>query len=158
MSSKPAPASPRYEALIQLLRTAESLWNASRVFFSRWELGPSQFNVLHLLHQHPDGCAQSELSRELIMHRSNITGLVDRLEERRLVRRVDSTTDRRAWRVQLTPAGQKLMRDILPHYHRAAEEVWGKLSPRRAQELVAQLEQVSAQAEAIATRSTGKVH
>ena len=34
---------------MQLLRTAESLWNASRVFFTRWGLSPSQFNVLNLV-------------------------------------------------------------------------------------------------------------
>src|SRR5439155_27087571 len=35
---------PRYRALLQLLRTAETLWNSSRLFFVRWELSPSQFN------------------------------------------------------------------------------------------------------------------
>ena len=156
MQSKPTPSAARYEALLQLLRTAETLWNASRGFFSQWDLGPSQFNVLNVLQQHSDGCTQSELSRFLIMHRSNVTGLVDRLEKRGLVRRADSATDRRAWRVTLTAAGQKLVREILPHYHRAAEEVWGKVSARRAQQLVAELELVSANAEAIAARAARK--
>src|ERR1700733_10022948 len=95
---------PRYQALIELLRTAETLWNASRAFFARWDLSPSQFNVLNLLHDLPGGCSQIELSRQLIMHRSNVTGLVDRLESRGLLRRTDSPTDRRAFTVILTPA------------------------------------------------------
>lgn len=156
MQLKSPPPGPRYDALIQLLRTAETLWNASRAFFSRWDLGPSQFNLLHLLFHNPDGCTQSELGRELIMHRSNVTGLIDRLEKRGLVRRADNVVDRRAWRVTLTAAGQKLVRDILPHYHRAAEAVWGRVSARRARALVAELEQVSANAGAIATRTAGK--
>ena len=49
---------PRYEALLELLRTAESLWNASRVFFAAWDLSPSQFNVLNVLHQQRDGRTQ----------------------------------------------------------------------------------------------------
>src|SRR5665213_1311180 len=107
----------KYDALIELLRTAETLWNASRVFFARWDLSPSQFNVLNLLYELPGGCSQVELSRRLIMHRSNVTGLVDRLESRGLLRRADSATDRRAFNVVLTPAGKKLIGDILPRYY-----------------------------------------
>src|SRR5580698_5762227 len=92
---------PRYQALIELLRTAENLWNASRVFFARWDLSPSQFNVLNLLQDHPAGLTQAELSRSLIMHRSNATGLIDRLEGRGLVRRTDDPEDRRAFKVVL---------------------------------------------------------
>ena len=105
MRSLPRSPGPRYRALLQLLRTTETLWNASRVFFERWRLSPSQFNVLNLLAGHPDGLSQTELSRQLIMHRSNVTGLIDRLEARRLVQRRDTTADRRAYRVVLSPPG-----------------------------------------------------
>ena len=114
MKRKSTLPGPRYHALIQLLLTAETLWNASRIFFGRWKLSPSQFNVLSLLQDRAAGYTQSELSRQLIMHRSNVTGLIDRLEQRGLVRRADSATDRRAYRVALTSAGHKLIREIPP--------------------------------------------
>jgi DNA-binding MarR family transcriptional regulator len=141
----------RYEALIELLRTAETLWNASRIFFVRWDLSPSQFNILNLLYEQPGGCTQISLSRQLIMHRSNVTGLVDRLESRGLVRRVDSRTDRRAFNVQLTPAGKKLIHTIQPHYYRAAEAVWSGIPVERARQIVSELEVISANATKIAT-------
>ena len=141
---------PRYGALLQLLRTSEALWNASRVFFARWDLSPSQFNLLNLLRGRPGGCTQIELSRQLIMHRSNVTGLVDRLEQRGLLQRKDDSADRRAYVVALTAAGTKLMREILPHYHGAAERVWGRLPVKRAQQLVAELEEVARRAESLA--------
>jgi len=106
------------------LRTADTLWNSSRLFFARWELSPSQFNVLNLVSGEPDGMSQIELGRRLIMHRSNVTGLVDRLEHRGLVRRKDADRDRRAYRIVLTPAGARLVREIVPEYYRLAEEVW----------------------------------
>ena len=108
---------PRYEALLELLRTTEALWNASRVFFDQWELSPSQFNVLNVLRGKPEGVAQIELSRMLIMHRSNVTGLVDRLERRKLVMRKDNPSDRRVYHVSLTAAGRKLLEEILPVYY-----------------------------------------
>ena len=145
----PSPG-PRYRALLQLLRTAEALWNASRVFFARWDLSPSQFNVLNLLCGRPGGCTQSELSRSLIMHRSNVTGLVDRLEARGLVQRRDSAKDRRAYRVIPTAAGKRLVRQILPRYHAAAEKVWGEISVGRAHQLVNELARVCANAQGVA--------
>jgi DNA-binding MarR family transcriptional regulator len=149
-----ASPGPRYQALLELLRAAEALWNASRVFFARWDLSPSQFNVLNLLYDQPGGCTQVELSRRLIMHRSNITGLVDRLEERGLARRQNNPADRRAFNVVLTPAGAKLLRQVLPSYHEAAEKVWGSMSPKRAQQLASDLARVSASAGRIANQSS----
>jgi MarR family 2-MHQ and catechol resistance regulon transcriptional repressor len=149
-------ARPRYTALLQLLRTAETLWNASRVFFVQWDISPSQFNVLNLLHGKPTGASQIELSRNLIMHRSNVTGLVDRLQARGLVERGDDPRDRRVYRVVLTAEGAKLLESILPHYYQAAEAVWGELSIARTQELLTDLDQICANAERIANSAQSK--
>ena len=156
MKQNSAPPGPRYQALIQLLRTAEALWNASRAFFARWELSPSQFNLLNVLIDQPDGLTQTELSRALITHRSNITGLVDRLEQRRLVARRDVDADRRAYRVVLTAAGAALLRQILPHYHRAAEQAWGDISGKRAAQIVADLATVTETAARLAEQPLAK--
>ena len=143
---------PGYRALMELLRTADTLWNASRAFFERWDLSPSQFNVLNLLHLNPGGLSQTDLSRQLIMHRSNLTGLVDRLEKRGLVARREVAADRRAYSVVLTSAGARLLRDILPRYYEEAARVWDRLPVRRAAELIADLQQVARNVQEIAAR------
>lgn len=145
-------AGPRYKALLQLLRTAETLWNSSRIFFARWDLSPSQFNILNVLHGEPDGLTQIELSRVLIMHRSNVTGLVDRLEERNLIRRNDNPDDRRVYKVVLTAAGRKLIEKILPEYHDAAEKIWGDFPAKRAKQLAMELAELAANAEQFAKK------
>ena len=147
--NRPPTTRPRYQALLQLLRTSETIWNASRAFFARWDLGPSQFNILNVLADRPDGCTQIELSRELVTHRSNVTGLIDRLEKRGLVRRRDAVTDRRAYRITLTAAGRNLVAEILPHYHRAADEVWRGVPAGNVKQLVSALETLAANAERI---------
>jgi DNA-binding MarR family transcriptional regulator len=154
MKAAPVP-SLRYRALLQLLRTSDTVWNASRAFFARWDLGPSQFNVLNLLYGVRAGLSQTQLGRELIMHRSNVTGLVDRLEKRGLVERNTVPGDRRAYRVALTRAGQAVMDEISPIYHARAEEVWGTISSKLLLELTGQLSEVARNAERVAqeTRS-----
>ena len=144
----PIPGS-RYQALLQVLRTADTLWNCSRAFFARWDLSPSQFNVLNLLSSAGVGLSQIELGRLLITHRSNVTGLIDRLAARGLVERRDVAEDRRAYRIVLTPAGRRLIQEVLPEYHRVAEAVWNGFPAERAKLLAADLEQLSANAERI---------
>ena len=140
----PTPTSPRYLALVQMLRTAENLWNTSRAFFERWDLSPSQFNVLNLLRANPDGLSQIEISRLLIMHRSNATGLIDRLEERSLLQRRNTPGDRRAYQVVLTPAARQLLEQILPEYYQVAEQVWGDLPAARIAEFLDDLSRLDA--------------
>ena len=144
MKKKSGAPGPRYAALLQLLRTAENLWNSSRVFFGRWDLSPSQFNVLNLLRNQPDGLSQTGISRLLIMHRSNATGLIDRLEERGLLQRRATPGDRRAYRVVLTPAARQLLARILPDYYRLAEQVWGDLPVARVSQLLVDLSRLDA--------------
>jgi DNA-binding MarR family transcriptional regulator len=143
MKKQIAAAGPRYQALLDLLRTAEGLWNASRVFFSRWSLSPSQFNVLNLLLDQPAGLSQTEISRSLIMHRSNVTGLIDRLEKRGLLRRNASPADRRAHRVILTASGRRLLDKILPDYYRLAEQAWEGLPMSQTRQLLDKLSQLN---------------
>ena len=149
MNVTPASAGARYQALIQLLRTADSLWNSSRRFFARWNLSPSQFNVLNLLSDQPAGISQIELSRQLIMHRSNVTGLVDRLERQGRVQRRTVAGDRRAYQVTLTPAGWKLIRRVLPEYYRLADRIWQNVPASRARRLAADLQRLAREAETL---------
>ena len=144
MKTKCGAPGPRYAALLQLLRTAENLWNSSRVFFGRWDLSPSQFNVLNLLRHEPEGLSQTEISRLLIMHRSNATGLIDRLEQRGLLQRRATPGDRRAYRVVLTPAARQLLARILPGYYRLAEQAWDDLPVARVRQLLADLSRLDA--------------
>jgi DNA-binding MarR family transcriptional regulator len=142
--------SPNYLALLQLLQSADSLWNASRLFFARWNLSPSQFNILNLLHLEPKGLSQAELGRLLIMNRSNVTGLVDRLEGRGLLQRHEVPGDRGAYSVGLTPEGTKLLEEILPHYYEGAEAIWDGVPVERVETLTKDLERIAAQASKVA--------
>lgn len=151
MSPRPRPG-PRHAALLQLLRTSETVWNASRDFFRRWKLSASQFNILNALRQQAEECTQIELSRLLITHRSNVTGLVDRLEERGLLRRKANPRDRRVYLLALTGGGRRLIEKILPEYYRAVEALWGNVSVTRAQRLTSELETLERNIEAFAAK------
>jgi MarR family transcriptional regulator, organic hydroperoxide resistance regulator len=68
-------------------------------------LSPAQCHVLHLIER---PIPMGQLAETLACDASNVTGLVDRLESRGLVRRRPSAGDRRVKVLVLTPTGSRL--------------------------------------------------
>src|ERR1700709_2175506 len=68
------------------------------------ELSPAQCHVLHLI-EPGRPIPMGQLAETLACDASNVTGLVDRLESRGLVRRSPSAEDRRVKVLDLTPTG-----------------------------------------------------
>jgi len=66
-----------------------------------------------------------ELAELVVLSRSNLTRLVDRLEKAKLVRRVRSEDDRRGAYAEITAEGRKLRRRMWPVYAAAIEELFG---------------------------------
>jgi DNA-binding MarR family transcriptional regulator len=59
-----------------------------------------------------ESCSQRELAQRLHFDASNVTDIVDRLEERGLVSRTVDPSDRRVRRLVLTPEGEAVHRKI----------------------------------------------
>lgn len=66
-----------------------------------------RFDVMAALHESPDGMNMGEVSRRLMVSNGNVTGVMARLEEERLVRRRAKAGDRRTQIVHLTDAGRE---------------------------------------------------
>lgn len=77
-----------------------------------YDLTPFHWLVLCCLWEQ-DGMSTSELCDRLRQVGGTLTGVVDRMEERGLVRRERDSTDRRVWRIWLTQEGQEL-EEVLP--------------------------------------------
>ncbi|GAB1545361.1 MarR family transcriptional regulator [Scytonema sp. NUACC21] len=60
-----------------------------------------------------DGLPTSVIAEKLGQLGATLTGVVDRMEERHLVRRERDTSDRRMVRIWLTPEGERL-KEVLP--------------------------------------------
>lgn len=73
------------------------------------DLTQKQAATLWLINSNP-GVAQVAVAAALGMDRATTMAIVDRLEERRLVIRQRSSTDRRRQELYLTPAGQSALR------------------------------------------------
>ena len=76
-----------------------------------FELAPQQIAALKTLHER-GAIPMSELAGSLRCDTSNVTGIVDRLEQRGLVERRNDASDRRVRLLELTERGAELGREV----------------------------------------------
>ncbi|TCS38289.1 MarR family transcriptional regulator [Paucimonas lemoignei] len=96
--------------LAQCYQTFEQYSNAD---VRRTKLTPSQFDIIATL-GNTEGMTFRELGERTLITKGTLTGVIDRLEERGLVRRVAQTDDRRCTLVQLTEHGQREFEQVFP--------------------------------------------
>lgn len=82
-----------------------------------------------------DGLATSDLGERLCQVGGTLTGVIDRMEERNLVRRERDQRDRRIWRIWLTEDGQKLEDSLPPVAMEVLEQALEGLSDQDRQQL-----------------------
>jgi DNA-binding MarR family transcriptional regulator len=107
----------------RVLATSGVLLRESQHFFRPLGVTEAQFNVLNVLANAPTGLSQRELGDVLVVDRSNVTGLLDRMEKAGWVRREGHPRDRRIHRVMLTTKGRQLWAGVWPLYVAAVEKV-----------------------------------
>ena len=77
-----------------------------------------RFDLMAQLERCPEGLKMGELSKRLMVTGGNVTGITDLLEKEGLVARVIDARDRRAFRVKLTPSGQRLFKKMAAEHER----------------------------------------
>jgi DNA-binding MarR family transcriptional regulator len=127
-----------------VLTTADVFLREGQRLFRPHGITAAQYNVLSALAGKKEGISQRELGDLLVVDRSNVTGLVDRMEKAGWVRRADDPADRRVYRVKLTPAGRTLWEKIAPAYEKVVLQVVAGLTKQHAETTLATLMQLQA--------------
>lgn len=99
------------EVIGLFLRVAHSLQQHVDNEFSQLGLSPAVARALQRLDADQPSPAR-DLAEQLACDRSNVTGLVDRLEEAGLVLRRIAATDRRVKTLVVTPSGRAMQREM----------------------------------------------
>ncbi|HQO36291.1 MAG TPA: MarR family transcriptional regulator [bacterium] len=138
---------PLHAAMLSVVLTGSLLVKEGHRIMRPFGITDAQFNVLMLLkYQSENGeLNQTTLGRMLLVNRSNITGLTDRLEQAGLVQRVMDATDRRVNRVRLTQEGRSVLDRSEQAYFARVKEIMGTLSEKENAQLNTFLERVRKQ-------------
>lgn len=94
-----------------------------------FDLTPVQFAAMDAIRSHP-GVDQARVATLIAYDRATIGGVIDRLEQKGLVRREVSRHDRRAREVSLTRAGERLLVEALPTVRALQADILARLDDR----------------------------
>lgn len=100
-----------HKAGLNILYTAWWLKTLMSKELKEYGLTHEQYNVLRILKgKHPENICVKEIACRMIEKNSNVPRIIDRLETKKLVKRVTSDSDKRETVIVLTPAGINILK------------------------------------------------
>jgi DNA-binding MarR family transcriptional regulator len=100
-----------------------------------FDISLARFDYMAQLFRHRDGVKMNQLSKQLMVTTGNVTGLTDELQREGHVQRENDPSDRRAWRVRLTPKGRRLFEAMATEHEKWILELLGGLDDKTVQQL-----------------------
>lgn len=100
----------------------------------KYDITPPQFEALITLWDE-DGLVLSELGRRLSRDGPTITGIIDRMENKKLVRRKRNMRDRRVIQVYLAPRAWEIKESLMKMQQEAGRDITDKISEQDIQML-----------------------
>ncbi len=128
------PREPFLPMLRELARCYQAFEAYSGAHVRSMGLTPSQFDIVATLGNTP-GMSFKELGEKTLITKGTLTGVVDRLEAQRLVRRSASAEDGRSMIVSLTPAGERLFDKAFAAHLDHLRRALGNLAPTQLQRI-----------------------
>lgn len=114
--------------LRELASTYQAFEAYSAAHIRTLDLTPAQFDIIATLGNTP-GMPLKELGEKSLITKGTLTGVVDRLTDKKLVQRVASPSDGRSQTVQLTPQGEALFERIFPDHLAHLQRAFIELPP-----------------------------
>ena len=139
--------------LLALRRIIRAIDLRSRHLVTHYGLTGPQLTVLKELSAN-GGCCVSELAKAIHLSQATATGILGRLEKRRLVRRKRSDEDRRRVLVWLTDTGEQLLIDAPPLLQEEFTGELNKLDDWEQTQILASLQRVVSMMEAKGLEAT----
>ena len=124
------------EAIVGFWWTSTLLKKLARRFFTRLGSSEAFFNLMVMLHRADEPMTQNQLSQLLLVDKSNVTGLLDRLTKAGLVRRNRVLGDRRSYHVTLTERGGEVIEKLDAQYTAKAALLMANFSEQERDEMI----------------------
>lgn len=132
--------SSQQEVYLNLWRTYDRLRSIEDAVFSQFDLTAQQYNTLRLLRgEHPQKLHTLVLAKRLVSKAPDITRLLDRLEQRKIISRERPDDNRRVVKVGITPQGLKLLQKLDHEVLECSQKQLGHLDALQLNHLVSLL-------------------
>jgi len=129
---------------VVLLRTGSDLLTAFETILGKHGLSQGRFLTLIVMNREPDEeINPSSLAEKVGVTRATMTGLLDGLEQKGLVKRLAYPEDRRKVNIRLTETGRQVLDEMLPDYYSRVAKLMINLTENERQNLVSLLGKVN---------------
>lgn len=99
--------------IINLIYTSSCITSEQNRFFKRYGISPQQYNVLRILSgQFPNPASVGLIQERMLDKMSNASRLIEKLKQKKLVKRSECNNDRRQVDVIITDEGLTLLANI----------------------------------------------
>ena len=112
---------------IVLSRAGMAINEQTNRFFQQNGINPTDFAVLELLY-HKGRQPLQKIGSKILLASGSITYVVDKLEKRGLLKRVNCASDRRITYAEITEEGSAFMAEIFPRHEERLHELLNVLS------------------------------
>jgi DNA-binding MarR family transcriptional regulator len=129
-----------HDLLVALLTLHNAIQRRGDAFFQDSGLTDAQFNILNLVGLSRGPMDQLALTERLLVGKSSVSIVLNRMVKAGLIRREEHPRDRRRVVLQLTAKGRALWRRIAPRYEQGVREIFGALPRRRREAFLDDLE------------------
>jgi DNA-binding MarR family transcriptional regulator len=126
--------------LVALLTLHNAIQRRADQFFQAHGLTDAQFNILNLIANSAGPMDQLVLTESLLVGKSSVSIVLNRMVKADLIRREDHPHDRRRVVLNLTRKGRELWKKVAPQYEQAVRTVFGVVPRKRRVALLDELE------------------
>ena len=133
--------------VVTLRRIIRAIDLRSRFLVTRYGLTGPQLTVLRELSSH-SGVSVGELTSAIHLSQATVTGILDRLAKRELIRRQRSDQDKRRVQVWLTEAGEQMLADAPPLLQEEFTDQFIRLEDWEQSQILSALQRVVSMMEA----------
>jgi DNA-binding MarR family transcriptional regulator len=128
-----------HDTLVAFLLVHSLLERRSEAFFQPYGLTSAQFNILNLLATREGRLEQAAVVDLLLVGKSSISIVLNRMVRDGLVKREEHPKDRRQVILVLTAKGRALWKKISPSYESGVKEIFGALPAARRKQFIEDL-------------------
>lgn len=135
------PAKPFLPVLYELVRAYQAFEFYSAAHIREMGLTAPQFDIIATL-GNTAGMSFKELGEKTLITKGTLTGVIDRLEDKKLVKRVACIKDGRKQYVQLTRAGETMFARVFPAHLEYLQQAFAGYKAQDFEQMAATLRQL----------------
>lgn len=130
------------QPFLLLMHTSKAIQEKIRDGISKSKLNITEFSVLEVLYHRGKQTIQ-QIGSSILISSSSMTYVIDKLEQRGLLRRSPCPKDRRVIHVVMTSEGTALMDELMPEHHELVDSMFNLMNDDERQLFVELLKKIS---------------